>query len=342
MDHKNDNQSTEKTKIKIEKNINKETEAYSTASIKEVINNILKALRNKMKTNTNVFFKFLKEACYKKEIEEWHTKENKDPTDDDIIDKIMKEKITSRIINTLIKFKEQYPDKFNKICFRVIDGFLSLHLKDQGDNLVMNLLSLNDFMFHHVYPSAEPLFKNIDNQIYGITILKSRRNSNYDTDVISASYGSILRTPKIEFRFKKDKTSKINEFTICAKEKNDSSILKFHLNENEITEITKYISIDEGDEYKLPDQPDGEALKQELKKILFGDEKNQDLTKNLERELDTEQKEVFKKKKKYLDIVEEEKKEENKEEEKKKKEETGWKCCDFDLSYFKSCKGIFG
>ena len=278
-----------------------------------------------MKTKTNGFFQFLKEVCYEKEIKKWYAEKGKEPTDDEIIYNIIKEKITNRIINTLSTFKAQFPDKFNKIYFRVNDWFISLNLEGQGNNVV-NLLSLEDFSaFCHEYPIAEQLFKEIDNKIYGITISKSRRNSNDNTDVISASYISYTSpTQGIEFKFKHtDETFKINEFTIREKEKNDRSILKVHLHENKITNITKCIDCwDYEDE--SPNQHNEEELKQELKKILFGDETNKNLTKNIELELNSQQKEVFEKIKQYIGIVEE-KEEENKEEEEEKKEESNQK-----------------
>ena len=337
------------------------------ANITEIIDDVIDTVKNNYGRK-----KYIREYWFTKQIEEWKKKNNKEPSDNELMN-IVKEDLKVRIANTMLELTKHTDIKEKDIWFYNDNNYVSLR---RNDDDICKVSVFNDF-HNHTSPPYKPFFmknKNDDNKLNGVCIYKHGDAENRDdkskTKWIMACFKNDDTEPQCKITFQTNEYDKITNVEIKTEEcRNSESIYTISLNEaGKVKNITK----------KGEEQNASKDYRGKIKKLLYGDKINKVFIERIEDELNSQQKEIFENIKQYIGVVKEENKEEEnkekeekqydnteiiskdikKEEEKKddstkiiskdiKKEEEEnkdnsiWNCCGLDLSCLKSCKGIF-
>ena len=291
--------------------------ACDKKSLEEIIDDVINVIKKSDKIKNCI-----KKYWFTKQIEEWKKNNNKEPNEDELMN-IVKEDLKVRMVNTMLELKQLKGINQGDIWFYQNRHHVGLK---QNDDYICEVSYFN---WHtcHISPPYKPFFMKNQNDNYklnGVCIHKHGNDDEYKTKWIMACFKDEDMEPQCKITFQTNEDNKITNVKIETKKDSSSkSTYTISLNkEGKVKKITK----------KGEEENANQNYTEEIKRLLFEDNTNKHLTENIELELDKKQKEVFDTIKKHIGVV----KEENKEE-----DNNNCKCCGFDLSCLKSCKGIF-
>ena len=318
-------------------------------------------------TDRGYFITRLKTVWFEKEIEDWKNKykKDKDPDLDTLLYEIVKPTMTNRIVKAIQELKNKYPDAYSQMTIFLFRTCARIILNYSPCLTLLNVQNL----FGRVSQPEKPFFIKKNNKLYCVSITKHYDSSDLlNQKLFNISIAAECGENNITIKFnKQSKDEDINEVIFEYNNKSKQKII-YKISLNEEGEIDKIIKENEDGENK--------DYKDEIKQLLYEDKDkdniNKHLIENIELELDSKQKEVFKKIKAYIGIkeVKEKKRKKKKDINKKKKdinnsqnateeilidnpnnkdiifesteEDAGCKCgsCDFGLQQIKECLGI--
>ena len=318
-----------KEKFKVGNWKKKKNDEPEAESLEGIINSVIDAIKNNNYGEDIKRKKYIRKYWFTKQIEDWKKKKNnEEPNDDELMD-IVKKDLKVRLANTMLELRKELNKQkgINQgdIWFYKGNNYEYVALK-QNDDYICEVSYFN-WPGYHKFPPYKPFFmknKNDHYKLNGVCIYKHGYD-NDNTKWIMACFKGDYMEPQCKITFQTNEDNKITNVEIETKK--DSS-----------SKSTYTISLDDQGKVKQITKK-GEAENQdknyyntEIKQLLFENDTNKYLTENIELELNKKQKEVFDTIKKHIGVV----KEENKED-----DNNNCKCCGFDLSCLKSCKGIF-
>ena len=280
-------------------------------SIEEIIDGIINAIKN----YDDIYKDCILQYWFTKQIEEWKKKNNKEPSNDELME-MVREDLKVRIANTMLELKQELKKhkdiKEEDIWFYCSDDNNYVILQHNNDYIC----EVSDFNHFHqrISPPYKPFFMkntNDNNKLNGVCIYK-HGDDKKKTKWIMACFKDDGIVPQCKITFKTNKNDKIKNVEIeTAKDENSELTYTIFLNdEGRVEKITK-----NGKEVNNAD------CIEEINNLLFKDDMFKVLRERIEDEFDSQQKAVFDNIKAHLGDVKEEKKDEEKKGEEKKEEE---------------------
>ena len=324
-------------------NVGKEQNKCNKKTLEGIIDDVINAIKNGACYNDRK--DCIRKYWFTKQIEEWKKKNNKEPSDNELMN-IVKEDLKVRIANTMLELKQELKKhkdiKEEDIWFYQSDQYVIL--RHNNDDICE--VSGFNHVCQHISPPYKPFFMknpNDNNKLNGVCIYKHGNDKKKTKWIMACFKDQYTMPPRCKITFQTNENNEITNVKIKTKKDINSSKSTYKIsldNEGRVEKITKK----GGEENK-----DKNNYNNEIKQLLFEDDINKVLIENIECELDNQQKVVFDKIKEHLGNVEE--KEAEKEDntniitkdinkEGGSENNSSCNCCGLDLSCLKSCTKV--